>query len=501
MSFLSRSGVVGSALLATALPFTLAAAEKVAAAPTRPNILFVYPDELRPQAIGWYGREPVLTPNIDRFARESLALPQATSCYPVCVPYRTMLMSGQYPFSNGVTTNCFDDDRNMKDSVIWLPDVLNNQGYTLGYLGKWHISKPILEYQGRQLKGVAREFVPPEQRHHFDYWYHHTTNSHLNATAWSGADKQPEQFEKLQKWSPEYDADNAVRYLLNEGGKVRDPAKPFCLFISMNPPHSPYGQVPPRYLEPYKDLDVEALAAKTPDVPPDTAGMGKYYRKQVKNYYAGITGVDEQFGRILAALDQAGLKENTIVIFTSDHGNCLGRHKEITKNNPYEESIRVPFFIRWPAKIKPRSDDLLITTPDLYPTLLGLAGCDQAIPKQIEGRNFAPLLLTGQGERPAFQPYYYIPTDKEKGRNDRGIRTLTHTLAINLQNPKEPVLLFDNAADPFQMHNLAAEKPELAATLLRQHLIPWLQKTQDPWLAEAKPLLDTYLEKPTATVK
>lgn len=472
-----------------------------AARPRPPNIVYVYPDELRPQSLGYLGLEPVKTPRIDQFASQSLNLCQAVSSYPVCVPYRTMLMSGQYPFGNGVTTNCFTDDRNMKESVVWLPDVLHGQGYTLGYLGKWHITKPVGEFEGRPLKGNSRDFVPPEQRHHFDYWYQHTTNSHLHAVGWAGADKKPWEISKLEKWSAEVDADNAVRYLLNRDGKQRDPAQPFCLFVSMNPPHSPYAQVPERYLALYKDLDVEAEAAKTPNLKPAGQGMGAYGRKQLKNYYACISGVDEQFGRILDALKEAGLEEETIVVFTSDHGNCLGRHDEITKNNPYQESFRVPFLVRWPGKIRPGKDDLLISTPDLYPTLLGLAGCGRAVPAQVEGRDFSGLLLGRPGERPAFQPYYFIPNAAEKNRDERGVRTLTHTLTVNLRDPKTPAMLFNHVADPFELHNLAAEQPEVVAELLRTHLIPWLQKTRDPWLAEAGPRLDSLLKPATPNTK
>ena len=119
----------------------------------------------------------------------------------------------------------------------------------------------------------------------------------------------------------------------------------------MNPPHMPYKLVPQKYVDVYKDKSLEELSGR-PNIPAADTKMGKLYRNNIRHYYAMITGVDEQFGRILDALKQQGLEEDTIVVFTSDHGNCLGIHNQIAKNNRYEESMRVPFLIRYPECVQ-----------------------------------------------------------------------------------------------------------------------------------------------------
>lgn len=153
----------------------------------------------------------------------------------------------------------------------------------------------------------------------------------------------------------------------------------------MNPPHTGYELVPDKYKAMYKDIDVEALCAHRPDIPAKGTEMGNYFRNNIRNYYACITGVDEQVGRIIETLKSNGLFENTIVVFTSDHGICMGAHNNAGKDIFYEESMRIPMIISWPAKIKPRKDDhLMIAFADLYPSLLSLMGFQKEIPETVQ---------------------------------------------------------------------------------------------------------------------
>ena len=248
----------------------------------------------------------------------------------------------------------------------------------------------------------------------------------------------------------------------------------------MNPPHMPYEFVPDKYKEIYADIPMEKLTQR-PNIPPAGTEWGDYYRENIRNYFAMITGVDEQFGRILKAINEEGLEKNTIVLFTSDHGNCLGIHNKISKNFHYEESVRVPFLIRWPGKIPSRIDDLLLSTPDIYPTLLGLMGFDEDIPEDVSGINHSTLFLTGQGERPHSQLYMSVPVGNEDmGR--RGIRTHKYTLMISKHEEEvDPIELFDNIEDPYQLNNLSESRKDLVENLSNE-LIIWLQKTNDPWI-------------------
>jgi len=217
-------------------------------------------------------------------------------------------------------------------------------------------------------------------------------------------------------------------------------------------------------------------------VPPQGTKWGDYYRRNIKNYLAMVTGVDEQFGRILKAIDKRGLKDDTIVIFMSDHGNCLGIHNEEAKNNHYEESMRIPFIIRWPGKIKSVKDDLLFSPPDIYPTIMGLMGFEDDVPEDVEGTDFSSLLLGGETKRPSSQLYIRVPYGEPSG-GQRGVRTKRYTLmAEKVSGGSLNYVLHDNIEDPCQMKNIADEHLDLVKDLIEKELRPWLKKTSDPWI-------------------
>jgi arylsulfatase A-like enzyme len=469
--------------------------------PDRPNMIFVFPDQMRSSMQGFLGEEPVMTPNIDRFASQGLVLGQAVSNAPVCSPYRAMLMTGMYPIRNGVVSNCTSKAKEYgielkQDSRCW-SDVLHDNGYNLGFIGKWHLDSPHEPYidcsnNSGDLKW--NEWTPPERRHGFDYWYAYGTyDQHLKPMYWS-TDAVRDSFKYISQWGPEHEADMAIRYIRNEGGKLRDKKKPFALVVSMNPPHMPYEQVPEKYVKRYdsRQAEIDAMI-RHPAVADSADRWGKYFRKNIKNQLAMVTGVDEQFGRILEALKKAGMDKNTIVVFTSDHGDCLGKHGMISKSNPYEESMHVPFIIRWTGKIKPGNDDLLFSVPDIYPTLLGLMGFENEIPREVEGTNYAGLLRGEKGVvRPTSQLYfmtdgqlYNSPTGEKElflKSGERGVRTERYTLSI-MRGPKNKTTtyLWDRRLDPMEMNNISYANPEVVKELVEKELIPWLRKTGDVW--------------------
>lgn len=426
-----------------------------------PNLLIVFPDEMRYQTMGFVGEEPVYTPNLDRFSGEALVLTQAASNYPLCSPFRGMLMTGKYPTKNNVNSNCNSqrpENELSKDDTCW-SDVLKSEGYNLGYIGKWHLDAPYEPYvntynNSPERKEKWNEWCSPDRRHGFDFWYAYGTyDRHLNPMYWSTHEAR-DSFHYVNKWGPEHEADMAIGYIQNKKGKHRDNNKPFALVVSMNPPHSPYDQVPDKYLKLYEKLNIDSLAER-PNLKSEDAKSVNFFKKNIRSYYAMVSGVDEQFGRILKALEEKGLEENTIVLFMSDHGCCLGIHGEVSKNNPYEESMRIPFLIRWPGKIKPGQDDLLISVPDYYPTLLSLMGYSDLIPASVQGKNYASVLQGKIGERPQSQLYmkmiYKFP---ELG--SRGLRTKQFTLSLDISEKGiENLKLFDNLTDKYQLENLA----------------------------------------------
>ena len=457
-----------------------------------PNLVFVFPDQMRGQALGFMNDDPVITANLDSFAAESLVLTKAVSNYPVCSPFRAMLMTGKYPHANKVLSNCNSRSApfgcELQESDRCWSDVLKDRGYSLGYIGKWHLDapyKPYVKCENNRPSFAWNEWCPPNRRHGFDFWYSYGTyDYHFTPMYWA-TDSPRNKPIRVKQWGPEHEADLAIKYIRNEGGRYRKANRPFALVISMNPPHTPYQLVPKKYVDMYEGKTYKDLINR-PNVNKegDTPG-GKLARRHIKNYLAMVTGVDDQFGRVLKTLKHQGLENDTIVVFTSDHGNCLGSHEHETKNVHYEESMRVPFMIRWPGKISPRRDDLLISTPDIYPTMLELMGFGKDIPEQVQGTSHASLFLTGKGKRPASQLYIWVPVGKPAwGR--RGLRTHRYTLMMSKTEGK-PVeyVLHDNVNDPYQLKNMADEKPDVVGELTRE-LEKWLRKNNDPWLSGAK---------------
>jgi arylsulfatase A-like enzyme len=291
-------------------------------------------------------------------------------------------------------------------------------------------------------------------------------------------------FHFVNQWGPEHEADKALAFFDNEKN-VRDASRPFALMVSMNPPHSEYETVPQKYYDLYKDVPLQSLLADA-DIPPAGTEMGDFYRKNIKYYYANITGVDRQIGRIINGLKDRGGLDNTVVIIMADHGNCLGKHNEISKNNFYEESLLIPFIVYWKGKIMPGVDrKYLANIVDFTPTLLELLGQKNLIPKDVEGTSFAPYLLNRTGTLPDQQFILgNIISNKVDGNTGfRGIRTEQYTLAYQRKGKGLEGFFFDRTKDPFEMNNLY-NKENIRVIYMKKDLVNWLTKTNDPFKLE-----------------
>ena len=201
----------------------------------------------------------------------------------------------------------------------------------------------------------------------------------------------------MHQWSVRHETDVAIDYLRNTSGQ-RDPEAPFCLVVSHNPPHMPFNRVPAEV--PAAVLDAGSGAAPEPRqrlaAAAGCAGGPKRWRAISPPSPASTSSS----AALLACLDEQGLADDTIVIFSADHGEMMGSHGRIGKGVWYEESLRIPFLLRWPGRIAPRQDDLLMGGADVHPTLLGLAGLAEAIPPQVQGTDYAPL-VRGAADAPA----------------------------------------------------------------------------------------------------
>lgn len=449
-----------------------------------PNLVFIMADQYRGDALGCMGKEPVKTPCLDQLATQGVLFTDAVSSYPVSSPARAMLMTGMYPVANKVVGNCNSETTPYgvelsEDARCW-SDVLKEQGYRTGYIGKWHLDSPrspFVDTYNNRGKVAWNEWCSPERRHGFDHWIAYGTyDNHLRPMYWDTTAPR-DSFYYVDQWGPQYEAGKAIEYISGQKGQQQ----PFALVISMNPPHTGYDLVPDKYKEIYRNLDVETLCAARPDIPAKGTPMGDLYRNSIRDYYACITGVDEQVGRIVAALKANNLFDNTIVVFTSDHGTNMGAHEIPGKDVFYDVSMRIPLIISWPDKLKPRKDDkLMLAFGDLGPSLLALMGFGKKIPATMQTFDLSAEILKGEGKKNLAQPYYFVQFDNQAS-GYRGLRTSTHTYAVHATDGViDEVVLFDRENDPYQLRNVAVQQPELIRQFNKQ-LKAWLNKTDDPF--------------------
>jgi arylsulfatase A-like enzyme len=415
-----------------------------------PNVLLVMADQWRAGVFGFAGNLDVRTPNVDRFEQQSLDFVHAVSSVPVCSPTRASLLTGQRALTHGVFLN----DAPLSPSAVTLAKVLRAAGYDTGCIGKWHV-----DGHGRS------DWIPPERRQGFDYWkVMECTHDYDNSFYYADGPQ------KL-KW-PGYDAlaqtRDAEEYLRAHAGSAR----PFFLFLSWGPPHNPYETAPSRYRARYEPKKLHP----PPNVP---APMRPAVQRDLAGYYAHCSALDDCLGELLRTLAETGLDRNTLVIFTSDHGD--GQKKQ----QPYDESIRVPFLLRWPEGLGTKGRRLAapISSPDIMPTLLSL--CRIAAPNTVEGLDFSGYLRGGddpsQGAALISCPAPFGEWSRSNGgREYRGIRTIRYTYVRDLNGPW---LLFDNQSDPWQMNNLAGQKrPSQVEAELDETLQHKLREAKDEFL-------------------
>ena len=418
-----------------------------------PNVVFVFADQWRGQAAGYAGDPSVQTPNLDRLAGQSVNFTTAVAGCPVCSPYRASLMTGQYPLTHGVFLNdvCLGND------AVSLAQAFTAGGYDTAYIGKWH-----LDGHGRS------SFIPPQRRQGFDFWKVLECTHDYNHSAYYGHEPVRRFWEGYDAAAQTQEACAVVR------GRAASP-RPFLLVLSWGPPHNPYQTAPEQYRRMYAP---ESIVLR-PNVPESCAEPA---RRDLAGYYAHVSALDACAGDLLAALDAEGMAEDTLFVFTSDHGDMLGSQGVQRKQHPYDESILVPFLLRWPAGLgrEARRITAPFNAPDIMPTLLGL--CGLRIPPTVEGSDFSPHVRQ-QAAAPddaaliaAYAPFGEWPKSRG-GREYRGVRTERHTY---VRDRNGPWLLFDNLADPYQQDNLVG-RPEHAALQddLERKLARKLSQTRD----------------------
>lgn len=412
-----------------------------------PNIVFVFGDEWRAQAFSHAGDANMRTPTIDRLAGESLALTGAVAGCPVCCPYRGSLLTGQYPLTHGVIVN----DAPLAPDAISLARVLGAAGYCSAWIGKWHVyGSPET---GRERRGAH---VPRSHQMGFDLWMgaecsHDYWHSHYYVNG-DGTRRQWEGYDAFAQTT-------AACAWLSEPARRREP---FFLALSWGPPHFPLQTAPEAYRARFSPAGMQLR----PNVP---AAFQEAARLDLAGLASHGAALDDCMGQLLRTLEDTGLAEDTILIFTSDHGSQHHSQGINFKSVPFDESVRVPFLVRWPKRFgrNGRALPIPIDAPDILPTLCGLVGV--VPPGAVEGRDWSAEMLEVRevGAEEAALLTMAVPFNALRWHGFeayRGLRTSRYTYVATREGP---FLLFDNITDPYQMRNLVGQAAHAA---LRERL-------------------------------
>ena len=408
---------------------------------TRPNILFILCDQLRATSLPRYGETQIETPNLDRLADKGVTLDNMIAGCPVCTPSRAMLVTGRHPQTTGHLMNSV----RTRHCEISVADTFAHAGYRTGWIGKWHLHTghwPALDLQPMQPDWVPKG----RDRLGFEFWRGY--NQHM--VFFDGFVQKGDW--EVTRWDG-YETDGLFAFT-REFIETRDD-RPFCLFVSPHQPHYTPGEFVP---EAYYDRLPENLTLP-PNVPD---GMMAESLEMYRHYLAMTLALDDMVGETMAFLEAEGLADDTILIFTSDHGTSAGSHgiDPWQKKMPYETSIRIPFFVRWPGHLPAGArSDALTAMVDLFPSLATMAGLP--IPRTVEGMDRSGAWAGDGGAEDrdcVFLMNFSAKFDwLETGLEWRGVRTAGETYVRRLDGRTE---MYDNRADPHQMTDLSGRPEE-----------------------------------------
>ena len=449
----------------------------------RPNVIFIYTDDQAPTALGLTSGSQFQTPHIDRIFREGAQLSNGFTTTPVCSPSRASLMTSRYASELGID-DWISPTREAKHGLdpayeTW-PELFAAAGYRCGLIGKWHL-------------GTADRYHPTEFGYGHFMGFRGGGNKPKNPRL--EKDGKQQQFTGL---TPDILTSEAIAFI-----ERKDPA-PFLLSLHFRAPHAAWLPVADEDWLPFKDLEPRIPNPEIPGLLVDKI------RRQTREYMASVASVDRNVGRLLQALDRLQLTQDTVVIFTSDHGYHLGHHGLWYKGNAqwqlrelpaqrwpgiprkqrpnlFDQALRVPAAVRWPTKI--RAGTVVketVTNLDWYPTLLAMAGIEQP-DVTLRGHNFLPLL---QGTEVPWDNDMYAEYNMKHGATTkmRAYRTPEWKLMVDFHNTGREEL-YDLRNDPAEAHNLIASQDAEVIKIkqaLRAKIREKMQRLQDPIVAEAK---------------
>ncbi|OPZ11103.1 MAG: Arylsulfatase [candidate division BRC1 bacterium ADurb.BinA364] len=486
-----------AAAAAAGLAPALARAQSPAA--KRPNVIVIQPDQHRGTVMGCAGDSQAITPNLDRLAAEGARFANCASTGPVCCPFRGTMQTGLYPHTHGVVKNGIP----LAQRFTTFAEIFAQAGYATGYIGKWHLDggTPAKEGGPGLTEKSVGGFVPPERRRGWQEWNGYE-KSHEYFEVWKYNEQGRKERVEGYDWEPTWQTDVCLDFFRRQ----RDEGKPGLYYLAYGPPHLP-EQAPKKYLAMYPPEKFT--------LPPDVeANLGddlkQALRKSMQSYYAQVTAIDVEIGRLLDGLKDLGIDENTIILYTSDHGDYLGSHQKSAaklrgKGSPAAAAFRIPLIVRWPEQTPAgQVFEQLVSSVDLAPTLLDLAGL--AVPEQMQGFSMAGWCRGEKGfERDAVylglgwnlpvppvkkfdDPSKFDESDKSKWQIGSWWRAIWDGQYV--YRPGKGGWLYNHHADPHEMHNLI-DSPDYAAVRdrLGQRMIEIAQETGDPVLDELKAML------------
>lgn len=399
------------------------------------NVVFVLTDDQAPRTLGAYGNSEIRTPVCDRLAAGGARMTRAFCTTPVCSPSRATLFTGQIPSQHGIHDWISDENEGEQavrflDGESTLTAALAQSGYRVGLSGKWHMGDSATPQQG------------------FDYWFAMPTGGSRY--------QNPEMYWQGEKREyPGYTTDVITDKALEFVDQAAN--DPFFCFVSYNAPHTPYSGTPQKYLDIYADSPFETFPGEPLNEPiAHTLSKNNVGRRESKmHYYAMITAIDENVGRIMRKLEDRGLAENTLVVYLSDHGFLLEQHGLWGKGNTswpfnmYDESMLVPALFHHPGRIRAGLElDCMTSFYDFTPTLLdylGLPPIESA--KPLPGRSYAPFL---RGESPPWENTVYGEYQYCRMIRDENWKYIHRTEGF-------PSELYNLANDPGERKNLAED--------------------------------------------
>ncbi len=486
---LSRRDLLKTCAAATATAALAGPLVSAAEAPRRPNILFIMTDQMRGDCVGADGNAAIRTPNLDRLAADGALFRHAYSSTPTCTPARAALLTGQSPWNHGMLGYSPVAEK----YPVEMPQALRDAGYHTLCVGKTHWT-PQRNGHGFHtlLLDEAARAQSPEFRSDYIAWFmHEMPNAQYDATglAWNGSEAWP--YKLPERVHPtHWTGETAVRFI-----DTYQREEPFFLKVSFHRPHSPYDP-PERFMSMYQHADIPKAAvgdwAARYAPKSDTSRSpwhGDFGADQVRvsrmGYYGSISFIDEEVGRILAALERRGWTRNTLVLFTSDHGDMTGDHHLWRKSYAYEPSAKVPMIVRWPEGlpgVANRVCDEVAELRDVLPTFLDAAGAP--IPDLVDG---ASLLTPARGESNGWREFIdlehdicYAPENHWNGLTDGRRKFIFHA-----QDGREQ--FFDLEQDPMETVDLAAKGDRAEEVALwRSRLVDHLAVRGDEWVKEGK---------------